>query len=470
MAFFAPIKSLNLPTLVEQLLESDLAALIRSKSNDQQVWLVGGALRDHFLQIVQPDRDFAVDGDAISLARGLADALGVPCYVLDEQRDTARVMLPEQATLDFARLRASTIEADLKLRDFSINSMAVDLDHPDRLIDPLGGLQDLKDKNLRASARDSIKKDAIRSLRAIRLATSLKLRIEDQTKEQIRRSVDGLAASAAERRRDELSKMLESDWVATAMRLMRRLEMLPSVLPMQAALTSEEWDRTLRVVDRLAELLGAVAAGFEPDRVGNLPLAELSLKLGRYRTNLGSHLSAKVPGGHRSSQILFLAALHTELEHAKGSAYASARELRFSEAEAGLARSIAGCRLRAADLEGAATDLGAHRYFRDCGASGIEAALLYLAISLSESPTQDRWEMQVNIARKLFKAWFELHDLIVAPPQLVRGDKLAAALNLQPGPIIGELLAAIAEEQVEARITTESEALEFARNRMLKSG
>ncbi len=456
-----------MPTLVEQLLEPDLAELIRSKSNDQQVWLVGGALRDHFLQIVQPDLDFAVNGDAISLARGLADAMGVPCYVLDEQRDTARVMLPEQATLDFARLRAPTLEADLKLRDFSINSMAVNLDQPDRLIDPLGGLQDLKDKVLRGSAIDSIQKDAIRSLRAIRLSTSLTLRIENQTKEQIRRSVEGLSECAAERRRDELSKMLESDGVATAMRLMRRLELLPGVLPRQAALTSGEWDQTLRVVDRLAEMLGAVA---EPDQVGNLPLAELSLKLGRYRAKLASHISATIPGGHRSSQILFLAALHAKVEDAKGSAYASARELRFSEAEAGLARSIAGCRLRATDLEGDIIDLSAHRYFRDCGTSGIEATLLYLAISLSESPTQDRWEMQVNIAQKLFEAWFEQHDQIVAPPQLVRGDKLADALNLQPGPIIGELLAAIAEEQVEARVANESEALEFARDWMLKRG
>lgn len=456
-----------MPTLVEQLLESDLAELIRSNSNDQQVWLVGGALRDHFLKVIQPDLDFAVNGDAISLARGLADAMGVPCYVLDEQRDAARVMLPEQATLDFARLRAPTLEADLKLRDFSVNSMAVDLDHPDRLIDPLGGLQDLKDKILRASAIDSIQKDAIRSLRAIRLSTSLTLRIENQTKDQIRESAEDLSACAAERRRDELSKMLGSDWMATAMRLMRRLELLPSVLPRQAALTSEAWDRTLRVVDRLAEMLGAIS---EPDKVGNLPLAELSSKLGRYRARLDSHLNATIPGGHRSSQILSLAALHTEVMDAKGSAYASARELRYSKAEAGLARALAGWRLRAADLEGDITDLGAHRYFRDCGVNGIEAALLYLAISMSESPTQDRWEMQVNIAQKLFEAWFEQHDQIVAPPQLVRGDKLAAALNLQPGPIIGELLAAMAEEQVEARIANGSEALEFARDWMLKRG
>jgi len=78
--------------------------------------------------------------------------------------------------------------------------------------------------------------------------------------------------------------------------------------------------------------------------------------------------------------------------------------------------------------------------------------------------------MQVNVARKLFEAWFKQHDQVVAPPRLVRGDTLAAALNLEPGPIIGELLAALAEEQVQAGIATESEALEFARDWMLNRG
>ena len=453
-----------MPTLVDQLIPSDLAELIRSKANDQSVWLVGGALRDHFLELTQPDLDFAVDGDAIALARELADAISVPCYVLDDERDTARVILPEHSTLDFARLRAPTIEEDLQLRDFSMNAMAVKLDKPDRLVDPVGGLQDLKDKVLRACAADSVEKDAIRALRAVRLSASLTLRLESQTKAQIRQSADILTESAAERRRDELSKMLEADWVATAMRLLRRLELLPSVLPQQASMTHDTWERTLHVVSRLAELMGAVASGFEPERMGNLPLAELSLKLGRFRSGLGERLVSTVTGGHRASQILLLAALHSEVEDAKGSAYVGARDLRYSEAEASMARSIARWRLRAGRIEDGNSDLEAHRYFRDCGATGIEAALLYLAISLTKSPTQDVLEEQIGVVRKLFEAWFELRDEIVKPVQLLRGDELAAALNLDPGPVIGELLAVIAEEQVEGRVTSKGEALAFARD------
>ena len=449
-----------MPTLVERLLPTDLAGLIRSQSNGQQIWLVGGALRNHFLDLKQPDLDFAVDDHAISLARGLADTLKVPYYVLDKRRDAARVILPGRGTLDFARLRAQTIEADLRLRDFSMNALAVDLDDPERLIDPLGGLQDLKDGVLRACTRDSIDRDAIRSLRAVRLSAGLTLRLEDQTKRQIRRSAVALSNCPAERRRDELSKMLDSPWVATAMRLMRRLELLPGVLPELADLGPEPWDQTIRIVDQLTDLLVALTGG---TRQTNLRLAEISLRLGRFRAELAEHLAKPMRGGHRSGQVLYLAALYSEVDGAQFAVYSRALKLRFSEAESTRARTIMRHRSRAGDLEGGVSDLGAHRYFRECGAVGVEAALLYLATTLADAPPQDEWEVKLEVARKLLEAWFENRARVVDPPRLMRGDELAAALDLSTGPMIGELLAAIAEAQVEGQIESPEQTLEFAR-------
>ncbi|MFQ5942036.1 MAG: hypothetical protein ACE5JF_00635 [Anaerolineales bacterium] len=455
-----------MPTLVDHLLPTDLAALVRMQAEGRKVWLVGGALRDHFLELKQPDLDLAVEDRAIPLARGLADALGVPYYVLDEKRDAARVMLPGRATLDLARLRASTIEEDLRLRDFSINALAVDLDDPEHLIDPLGGLQDLKDRILRACASDSIERDAIRSLRAARLAVGLTLQLEAQTKEQIRLSAGVLSNCAAERKRDELSKMLDHPGAATSMRLMRRLDLLQSVLPEQAELESDAWNHTLRIVDGLSEVMGAVVENFELEGTGNLPLAELTLHLGRFRTALGEHLATTIRGGHRSIQMLVLAALYTEVAHPHRVAYQRVRELRFSEAEAARVRTIAGYRNRAVDLETEMTDLGAHRYFRDCGAVGVEAALLYLASSFARSLPQETWELKLRVVQQLFGAWFENRRRIVEPPRLLRGDELEAELNLVPGPVIGEMLAAIAEGQVEGKIESAEQALEFARQRI----
>ena len=95
-------------TLVDHILPKDIAASVQALADDRRIWIVGGALRDYFLELDQPDLDFAVDRDAISFARSVADALDVPCYILDEQREAARVVLTERSTLDFARLRAES--------------------------------------------------------------------------------------------------------------------------------------------------------------------------------------------------------------------------------------------------------------------------------------------------------------------------------------------------------------------------
>ena len=114
-------------------------------------------------------------------------------------------------------------------------------------------------------------------------------------------------------------------------------------------------------------------------------------------------------------------------------------------------------------MDDGATDLGAHRYFRDARGAGVEAVLLDLATSMAQSPPQDLWELKVNVARKLFEAWFENYARIVEPAPILRGDELMGAFDLKPGPMIGDLLVAIAEEQVEGSVDTAEQVMEFAR-------
>ena len=453
----------NLPTLVDSLLSTELAQSIQSHTHGRDIWLVGGALRDHFLDLEQPDLDFAIDEGAIPFARRLADGLDTACYVLDEKRDAARVILPDRATLDFARLRAPGIEADLKLRDFTVNALGLNLNDPERLIDPLGGLQDINDRVLRACTPQSIDDDPIRTMRAVRLSSSLMLQIEDRTVDLIRSSAPKLSESAAERRRDELSKMLEAKRVATALRLMRRLELLPQVLPEQAALPPVAWKAALRIVDRLVEVIGAIAEGTEADRDGNLPMAELSLRIGRFRPQLSEHLATELKGGHQTRLILYLAAAFVGQEGAQQSAYARARDLRYSDAEAVRVRSILESQERARALNGELSDLDAHRYFHKFGGAGIEGALLCLAELYARSPTQDVWESKVLVVRQLLSAWFEDHARVIDPPQLLPGDELASALEIQAGPELGALLKGIAEGQVEGSVHNREEAIQHAR-------
>src|SRR3989304_2183882 len=196
------------------LLDSPLvrAAIEACAARGVRAWLVGGPGRDALLGRPIHDFDFAGEREAITVARRTADRLGVPMYVLDAERDVARVVTLDAAGarvfLDFARLREATLEADLSKRDFTINAMAVDVSRPDALIDPLGGRRDLDARLLRAVTDQSLSDDPIRTLRAARLSITLACRIDEQTRALIRAAAPRLAEVSAERVRDELSHIV----------------------------------------------------------------------------------------------------------------------------------------------------------------------------------------------------------------------------------------------------------------------
>ena len=128
---------------------SPLIDKVRDILPDQEMYLVGGAVRDMLLNRLSPDLDFALPANGISLARHVANALKADFMVLDNERDTGRVIVTEaegaHTFLDFATYRGNNLEEDLHARDFTINAIAFDL-HSGTIIDPLNGASDLRTK------------------------------------------------------------------------------------------------------------------------------------------------------------------------------------------------------------------------------------------------------------------------------------------------------------------------------------
>ncbi|MEA3459119.1 MAG: CCA tRNA nucleotidyltransferase, partial [Chloroflexota bacterium] len=152
-----------------------------------EFYLVGGYVRDLLLEHPGRDVDFALAGDAMGLAREIADEFGGFFVPLDEERCIGRAILRDESGepfyMDFARLRGGGIATDLALRDFTINAMAIDLSNPDqlRLIDPHNGRRDLEDKTIKAISDTAFEDDPLRTLRAVRLAAELDFHIEPKT-------------------------------------------------------------------------------------------------------------------------------------------------------------------------------------------------------------------------------------------------------------------------------------------------
>jgi len=474
-----------LTKLAEQLIQPEILTLLRRHAGNREIWLVGGALRDHFLGRSRPDLDFVVDREAAKLARLLSDDLQAGFHSLDDERDAARVILPNLAgTLDFVRRAGASIETDLRERDFTINALALSLVGDERLIDPLGGLQDLRDRRLRPCAKEAVARDPVRALRAVRLAAEFGLRMEPETVEQVRAAGDDLAGVSAERVRDEFMRMLEPSIARTAVRLLDHLGLLVRVCPELGQLPGSEHsarEQSLSTLDRLAELVHLLGLRTDRNRDGNLALAEVALQLGKFRVGLSAHLEARLRGGRRVAQLLSLAALYLPSESSSepsaapssssGVAELALRrglELRLSRPEAVRIQTIVlnYWRLVKFSTSGPPSDGEVYRFFRASGEAGIELVILYLAASLAllgSAPDPVEWRSRIAIARTLFQAWFERGELVVRPRKLITGDELATALGLQAGKIIGDLLEAIREGQADGRVHDRDSALQLAR-------
>lgn len=212
---------------------------LRSLAKDFGVtpYLVGGFLRDIFFEEANRkfDFDFALSDKAIDFARAFAELTGGTFILLDKEQRSARVAIKGRSRIydyDFNVLRADTIEDDLRLRDFTVNSLAVSiLDRNLKLIDSAGALEDIERKKMRTYHADNLKSDPVRLMRAFSFSARFGLSICDLTQEYIALFADNLRHAPFERISDELFKMLKHDHSFANLKLMDEIGLLNVILP-----------------------------------------------------------------------------------------------------------------------------------------------------------------------------------------------------------------------------------------------
>jgi tRNA nucleotidyltransferase/poly(A) polymerase len=474
---------------------------------DKPIWLVGGSVRDWLLGRAGYDLDFVVEDSARNLARRVADQLDGYYYDLDTDRDAGRVIVPnlegKRCILDFAKMRGLDLTADLQSRDFTINAMAIGLQKPDHILDPLGGAADLKGRWLRSCSPSAISNDPIRALRAVRLANELEFKLTAETITQIREIGDGLAIISPERIRDEFFHILNLPRPGNALRELNQMGLYKSICPELESVqkiecpyhaANDALEHSLRIVDRLADVIIAVGEGYESKTADELGLDEIYLLLGRYQAQLNTHLSTSLSDNRNIRQLLFFAALYykagepdvdSEIDSGSARFWAHDRvrgnmaaeralDLRLSNREVRFISKVVAhpIRITRSSLDGQIPRRSIYRFFRDTGKAGVDVVLLSLADFLAQDPLPiDRgsWSAQIKVANTLLNAYYEQKPQIIDPPLLVRGDELALELGLSPGPKIGCLLELIREGQAVGDIRSRQEAVELAKRALNKS-
>ena len=433
------------------------------------IYLVGGTVRDALLGRQGYDIDVAVDGQALPLARQVADHFRGAYVAMDTDRDVGRVVLRaggEQHHVDFAGLRAENILRDLWARDYTVNAMAISLcGGLGQLLDPTGGYDDLRAGLLRVTSNRAFEDDPLRILRGVRLRGSLGFALVGDTEELMREWLPALRFISAERVRDEVVQVLALDDAAESLSYAAELGALQMVLPQFSAeglvFAAIRLMRELEDVLRLAEGRGAIRE-VETAIADNLKGATTLLT---YLPRLTEHWAEELSFGRARRVAFKLAALLSVLPQAAKASTDITRGLKLSAPEVRFVRlTIEGSEraLALCDVDSLGP-LDIHRYYRAVGDAGLDGAVLALARQQAGATACDDLARLADRAGRLLEAWFIEHARLIEPPPLLSGCEVLRQTSAKRGPLIGQVLDALREAQVQGLVHDADEALAYVR-------
>ena len=201
------------------------------------LYLIGGAVRDHLLGRESKDIDLMC-ADPEGLANALQSVHDIALVPFLNKPDAACLRAVNRADtddfLDLVPIHGSGVEDDLSRRDFTINAMAIAVGAGGalgKLIDPLGGQQDLRDRRIRAAGPDALLNDPLRIIRAVRFCAELGFELDPATRQLMSDAAPGIAAVAAERIVRELILTLKQPVSARHIRLLDDTGALQVVFP-----------------------------------------------------------------------------------------------------------------------------------------------------------------------------------------------------------------------------------------------
>ena len=475
---------LDFPPLVGRM--RDLFAL-----RSVPVFVVGGTLRDALLDRPTVDVDLAVEGDAVSAGRAIAEAMDGRLVVLDDARDICRVHVPgvEHWQVDLAGASDGIVE-HLLGRDFTVDAMAVPLSEVGHetatcgLIDPSGGLDDLQDRVIRAVRDDIFRSDPARLMRAARLSVQLGFDIEPGTEEMARRDAALVNAVASERVRDELLLLLAQPGATEAVRLLDRLDLLCRVIPeLEEARNVTQpkehfWDVFNHLVEttgHIETVLGDVSDG--PDFVSRAVPRPASLE---------GYFDQEGSDGHSLATLMKLCGLLHDVAKPATKTVEQSGRIRFLGHHSVGAEMVGGIleRLR---LSRRGTDLlsamvqnhlrpaqmaqkgempsgrAVYRFFRDLGEAAVPTLYLNLAdyvAARGPDLEEEEWADYCGLIGFILEEGLT-ERAPQALPKLVDGRDIMDAFALAPGPEVGALLDVAWEAQAGGEVGTKAEALEL---------
>ncbi len=250
-------------------------------ANDTELYAIGGYVRDMILERPTKDLDIVVLGSGIDFAKKMAKSINGKTKVSVFKSFGTAMLNYNDYEIEFVGARkesyrkdsrkpvveGGSLEDDQKRRDFTINALAIGLgkNNYGQLIDPFGGVEDLKSKIIRTPLDPGItfSDDPLRMLRAIRFAAQLNFIIETKTLQAIHENLTRIEIVSQERITEELNKIILSEKPSSGFNLLDQTGMLEIILPeihamkgveaINGKMHKDNFHHTVKVLDNLCK-------------------------------------------------------------------------------------------------------------------------------------------------------------------------------------------------------------------------
>ena len=438
-----------------------------------KTFVVGGFVRDILLQRPNKDIDIVVEGNGIDFAKKVASKLeNVIGLSVFKNFGTAMIKLDDYE-LEFVGARKEsyraesrkpivengTIAEDQERRDFTINAMSISLNSADfgELIDPFDGQKDLDIGILKTPLHpdQTYSDDPLRMMRAIRFASQLHFKIDEQSFDSIVKNQERLSIVSAERISIELNKIMESPQPSVGLELLYLTGIMKQILPEVHALQGvdeidgqthkDNFYHTIEVVDNTAETSTNVWLRWAAllHDIGKPPTKRFDQEIGWTFHSHEMRGAKMVPAIFKRLKL----PMNDKMKYVKELVYLSSRP-------AALSKDIV-------------SDSAVRRLLHDAGDYIDDLMLLVEADITSKNKERvKRYKDNFKEVRTKLKE-IEEKDQVRNFQSPVSGEEIMSTFSLKPCKTIGDLKNAIKEAILEGEIPNEREA---AFNFMLKKG
>jgi poly(A) polymerase len=423
--------------------------VLRLKKAGYEAYFVGGCVRDFVMGVIPDDYDIvtsALPDQVTALFErtvAIGAKFGVIAVIVEGHPFEVATFRSEDVYIDGRRpseVYFTSAKEDVFRRDFTVNGLLMD-PVTGEITDYVDGLADIGKKIIRTigDSDKRFREDHLRMLRAIRFTANLNFSLDSCTQEAIGKNVAQIKKISAERIQDELTKLLTRSGTRRGLELMAQTGMLREILPEVDAMQGVEqpprfhpegdvWQHTLMMLEIMSE---EKSTRINPVLAWGTLLHDVGKPVSRSEDENGVHFYGHVQLGEKIADETM-------------------QRLKFSRAQREAVINLIGQHMNFMNVQ----KMRPARLKRFLRMPDFDLHLeLHRLDCLASHGMLDNYDFCRNQMENLTEE--ELH-----PPRLINGDDLIA-LGFKPGKIIGEILHALEDEQMEGRISSRDEAKIF---------